>query len=139
MHVTLPRRAALALVLPLVLVAGACGGDDAASDLPEVPASEFEDLTGETKVGVDAVDNAFEPRYIRISPGTEVEFTNAGRNPHNVVPSEEGQFETIPTDDLQPGDSASLTFDDPGTYPYYCSLHGTATRGMIGRIVVEED
>jgi plastocyanin len=137
------RRSPAVLLAPfalaLALVAGGCGGgDDAAADLPAVADSEFEDLTGESSVKVDAVDNAFEPRYIRISPGTEVEFDNVGRNPHNVVPAEEGQFETIPTDQLQPGQQASLTFDEPGTYPYYCSLHGTASRGMTGRIVVEE-
>lgn len=136
---TRPRLLLLALIsLGTVLLAAGCG-DDGASGLPDVPDSEFEDLTGESAVDVKAVDNSFEPRYIRVSPGTEVTFTNEGRNPHNVVPAEEDQFDTIPTDELEPGMSASLTFDEPGTYPYYCSLHGTASRGMTGRIVVEDE
>lgn len=136
-----PRRVLLAAALSVsaVLVVAGCGDDGgSAAGLPDVPESEFEDLTGESAVDVAAVDNSFEPRYVRVSPGTEITFTNEGRNPHNVVPSEEGQFETIPTEDLEPGMSASLTFDEPGTYPYFCSLHGTATRGMVGRVVVEE-
>ena len=34
------------------------------------------------------------------------------------------------------GMSASLTFDAPGDFPYYCSLHGTADNGQTGRVIV---
>jgi uncharacterized membrane protein YozB (DUF420 family) len=38
---------------------------------------------------------------------------------------------------LDPGGSASVTFDQPGTYPYYCELHGASGgQGMAGTIVV---
>jgi plastocyanin len=30
----------------------------------------------------------------------------------------------------------SHVFTEPGEYPYYCTAHGTKTRGMIGKIVV---
>lgn len=133
------RRTLALLVVPLALLVGACGGssnDGGAAELPTIPASQFEDLTSKTVVQVDAVDNAFEPRYITIKPGTKVEWTNTGRNPHNVVPVEEGQFRAIPVTSFQSGQSATVTFDEPGTYPYYCSLHGTPSRGMNGRIVV---
>ena len=32
----------------------------------------------------------------------------------------------------------SHVFDQPGTYAYFCTIHGTATAGMIGTIVVTE-
>lgn len=113
------------------------GGDGPTDGLPEVPASKFEDLTGKAEVTVEASDNVFTPRYITVSPGTEITFENVGIVPHNVMPAEEGAFEEIPTDDLAPDESATLVIDEPGTYPYYCSLHGTAKRGMNGRIVVK--
>jgi plastocyanin len=31
-----------------------------------------------------------------------------------------------------------VQFDDAGDYPYYCSLHGTPTAGMDGRIRVAD-
>ena len=31
---------------------------------------------------------------------------------------------------------ATLKFTEDGTFPYYCSLHGTARLGMNGRIIV---
>jgi len=140
-----PRRlAAGAIGLSLALLLGACGddgdtgSDGAPSGLPEVADSEYQDATGEDAVEVDVRDNTFKPQYLTVSPGTEVTFTNNGRNPHNALPVEEGAFEEIPVGELQPDDSASRTFDEPGEYPYYCSLHGTPTRGMVGRIRVTE-
>ena len=41
-----------------------------------------------------------------VSPGTKITFDNKGRNPHNVIPVDEDQFEAIPTDEFQPGDTA---------------------------------
>lgn len=141
------RRARfLVLLIAVSVVVVACGGDeggggggDPTEGLPEVADSEFEDLTGQDRVDIEAKDNVFDPEYVTVSPGSEIVFENTGRNPHNVVPAQREQFETIPADQLQPGDSASLVFDEPGIYPYYCSLHGTASAGMVGRVRVVEE
>ncbi|MDZ7734594.1 MAG: plastocyanin/azurin family copper-binding protein [Acidimicrobiia bacterium] len=100
---------------------------------------EFEDHTGEESVEVEARDNVFEDTYLEISPGTEVVFINKGRNDHNVYPANEGAFPEIETSDLTPGESASITFDEPGDFPYYCTLHATETAGMIGGVRVTAD
>jgi plastocyanin len=135
------RRVVAVLVL-LIAVAG-CGDDDAAGELPadypDVAESEYQDMTGQDSVTIDARDNTFSPRYVVISPGTEVTFANVGRNPHNAIAVQAGAFVDVPTNELQPGDSASRTFDSAGDYPYYCSLHATPTRGMTGRIRVAEE
>ena len=47
-----------------------------------------------------------------------------------------GAFNEISPDDFQPGDEGTITFTVPGDYPYYCSLHGTPTKGMIGAVRV---
>ena len=141
------RPGVLAVLLVAVLTVAACGGDegsggsggDPTEGLPEVAESEFEDLTGQASVTVDAKDNLFDEQYVTVSPGTEITFENQGRNPHNVVAAQRDQFETIPVDQLQPGDSAVLVLDEPGIYPYYCSLHGSASAGMVGRIRVAQD
>jgi plastocyanin len=130
----------------LVALATACGGGDdggsgdssALDGLPPVAESEYEDLTGQAEVVIEARDNKFEAKYVIVSPGTRITFDNKGRNPHNVVPVAKDQFETIAADELQPGDTAILQFDDAGDYPYYCSLHGTPTAGMDGRIRVAD-
>jgi plastocyanin len=86
---------------------------------------------------VAVTDNVYAPRVVRVDPGTTVTWTNEGFNDHNVLASEEGQFPDIATSSLEPGMSASRTFDAPGLYSYYCSIHGTPTRGQRGLLVVD--
>ena len=99
----------------------------------------IKDLTGETEVTVDSRDNVFQPKYIEVSKGTTVVFDNVGRNVHNVLPVQEGAFEPIEADEFDPGDTGTVTFDEAGDFPYYCSLHGTKTKGMIGGVRVVDD
>ncbi|MFM7063301.1 MAG: plastocyanin/azurin family copper-binding protein [Actinomycetes bacterium] len=137
--VRLPAVAGLLALLALP----ACGGGSSSTTttpLPKVPASEYVDQTGKAEVTILAVDNSFRTQYTKVSPGTKVVFENKGRNPHNVIAVNEGQFTDIPTDQLQAGDSGSITVPDtPGEVPYYCSLHGTPRAGMTGRLLVVAD
>jgi plastocyanin len=119
-------------------VAVACGGDDggtagAGGDGAPPDATLLE---GDS-VEIEAVDNSFQPEAGRVAAGTEVTFVNAGRNSHNVVAEDEDAEWAVDTEDFQPGDSSSYTFDEPGTYRYYCSIHGTIDAGMPGVLVVE--
>lgn len=135
------RRIAAVLAVGLLALAG-CGDDDPAESTGTTEAAEDDDrdladLTGQDEVTVQARDNVFELPDIRVSAGTTVRFENKGRNDHNVVPVDDGAFEAIEVEDLEPGESASITFDEPGDYRYYCTLHGTETKGMVGSVVVE--
>ncbi|HEX6422081.1 MAG TPA: plastocyanin/azurin family copper-binding protein [Acidimicrobiales bacterium] len=147
------RRAALA-TLALLLAVGAaagCGGDDgddgdgglASGDADAgggVPAGAPDDVVvlDGSDVDVQALDNTFRAQNVQVRPGTSVTWTNVGRNEHDVLPAE-GDAWGVEVDDFQPGDVYSHTFDDPGVYHYYCSIHGTTTAGMIGAVVVEDD
>jgi len=126
--------------IAMVLLAS-CGGSDAATSSDTdtsltVPESEWVDETGKGSITIDTKDNTFTPKYVKVSPGTKIVFDNRGRTAHNVIPSIDDQFESIPVDDLQPAEKATLVLDDPGEYPYYCSLHGTPTKGMLGAVTV---
>jgi plastocyanin len=135
-------------LLGLVLVAGsfaACGGDDdsaggdgglstsdgsSGDSVPEdvvVIATDPAEVTG--------LDNSFRPENIEVAAGTEVVWTNKGRNEHNVL-HVDGDDWGVEVEDFQPGASYSHTFDEAGVYRYYCSIHGTTDAGMIGTIVV---
>lgn len=143
-------RALLIVAASTVVIAG-CGSSEpaipvseagtattvaAADGGPDLSKETFDDLTGEKQVAVQARDNTFVKPYIEVSVGTTVEFTNKGRNQHDVLPVNPDAFSGIPVEDFQPKDSGSITFSVPGDYPYYCSLHGTPTKGMIGAIRV---
>lgn len=131
-------RVVFSVLVALIALAG-CGGDSNAggAEVSDIPEDEWVDETGKPEITIDARDNVFVPENVIVSPGTRIRFENVGRAPHNVIAVNDGQFEDIPVDDLQPGDIATLTLDDNDEYPYYCSLHGTPTKGMIGRIRVE--
>jgi len=151
-------RSALLLVLPIALlgcsaddplvvgvtrqttttVAGAAA-DEAAVFPPVNPditrPKTIVDLRGQTSVLIDIRGNAFNERFFRVDPGTEIVFENNGVNPHNVTASAEGAFETIPKAALEESRQA-LILDFEGDYPFYCSLHGTQTRGQTGYVIV---
>lgn len=58
-----------------------------------------------------------------------------GSTPHNVVPVKESVFERIPDSALDEG-PVTLVLEDSGDYPLFCSIHGTATFGQTGYVVV---
>jgi plastocyanin len=108
------------------------GGDDAGGEAP--PDATL--LEGDA-VEITAVDNSWQPEAARIAAGTEVTFVNAGQNDHNLVPEDEDADWAIDSEDFHPDAEVSYTFDEPGTYRFFCSIHGTLTAGMPGVLVVE--
>jgi plastocyanin len=80
------------------------------------------------------LDFRFEAPSITIPAGTMVRFINNGQMQHSAT-ADDGSFDTGL---LSTGGEATITFDTPGTYPYYCLLHGAAGGlGMAGVIIVE--
>jgi plastocyanin len=131
-------KGALGAAAVVLLLAVGCGDDSepAAPADDTVPVGEAERLEGD-QVEILAIDNSFQPEVASVAPGTEVTFVNNGRNTHNVVPEDEDAEWAVEDADFEPGDEASFTFGEPGTYRYYCSIHGDLTTGMPGVLVVE--
>jgi plastocyanin len=85
---------------------------------------------------VTALDNTFDEGAIRVRAGTTVRWTNHGHQDHDLVPAE-GHDWGVDAGDFGPGATYEHRFDRPGTYNYYCTIHGTAARGMVGVLVVD--
>ena len=98
------------------------------------------DYTGQAEVVISIEDNVFHDRVITVSAGTNITWVNNGRNRHNVMPSleegESGWFLGLNEDLFDEAGSASLRFEQDGYFPYFCTFHGTATRGQTGQIFV---
>jgi plastocyanin len=78
-------------------------------------------------------DTTFNPQTLTVPAGTTVTWTNADQAAHTVT-ADDGSFDT---GFFAAGQTVSLTFATPGTYPYYCIPHGApGGRGMAGVIVV---
>ena len=76
------------------------------------------------------IDNfSFGPQSIIVPAGTKVTWKNRDDIPHTVV-STEGVFKSRV---LDTDETFSFTFDKPGSYPYFCSVHPK----MTGTVVVQ--
>ena len=71
-------------------------------------------------------DYGYTPTQISVPAGTTVTWTNAGPTTHTVTSA------AWDSGDIAAGESASVTFDTPGTYVYYCTPHPF----MLGQVTV---
>jgi plastocyanin len=81
---------------------------------------------GSNQVVVDSF--SFTPAATAVAVGSTVTWTNRDDVPHNIVSTAQ-QFKS-PV--LDTGEQFSHTFDTPGRYPYFCSIHPK----MTGQVVV---
>ena len=102
------------------------------------PLSQFTDMTGKAKVDIP-IDNTpaaanaqwnFTPRYIIVSVGTTITWTNVSSAPHTVVATNKGAFPDSSVLAAGTGTYA-FTFDKAGDYPYFCSIHPAMTAWII--------
>lgn len=120
------RRHAPAVVALLVL-AGACE--------PSSPARP----EGRGPYVVTAIDYHFHDAHPSLAIPLEraVQFSNQGRNPHNVTIEGTDYDRT-----MEPGERITIEpigslLPSPGRYPFVCKLH--ADRGMSGVLVLVEE
>lgn len=122
------------LALPaamLLVVLAACA--PAQQDGPEAPDGVSPGAT-DTAAPVDTAatgttvvmqDIAFDQNEISVAPGTTVTWENQDSVPHTATHGENGDPAADALFDmpLEPGESVSYTFDEPGTYSVTCTLH----------------
>ncbi|MET8628921.1 cupredoxin family copper-binding protein [Kitasatospora sp. NPDC004669] len=65
---------------------------------------------------------AFSPPTLTVKAGTKVTWTNTDPDAHTVT-SKEGSGGPLQSAALATNDTYSYTFTQPGTYPYYCTIH----------------
>lgn len=73
---------------------------------------------------------AYGANPLTISSGITVQWTNADTMAHTVT-ADDGSFDSGA---IPPGQTYSRTFNAPGTYPYFCTIHGKAS--MSGTVIV---
>lgn len=71
----------------------------------------------------------FEPAVSQVAAGTTVTWRNEAHFTHSVrLVGREDATRTV-----WPGERTTITFTEPGEYPYECSLH---PRDMRGKVIV---
>lgn len=108
--------AALAASVALVAVAAGCGGS-----------GESGEPVATTEVTM-AKSYRFEPKTIEVEAGATATWTNDDNFTHTV------QVDGQEDHEVGQGESVSITFDEPGTYHYVCTLH---RKDMDGEVIVK--
>ncbi len=98
---------------------------------PTVPPLEGVEPVGEITIvePQDAMQWGYDPATITIETGQALTFTNGGRIAHTAT-ANDGGFDTGL---LEGGQSATIQFDEPGEFAYFCQPHPW----MLGTIIVE--
>jgi plastocyanin len=86
--------------------------------------------TTETARAVRMEPCAFVPTNVRLDPGATLTFTNTSGDVHLLTGANQAWGDR--EKEIKPGESVSITFDDPGVYAFSCALH----RGMSGAVIV---
>lgn len=81
------------------------------------------------KNAVTIQNYAFSPATITVKAGDSVTWTNQDSTGHSAT-ADDGSFDTGV---LANGQSKSVTFSNPGTYTYHCSVHPY----MKGTVIVQ--
>lgn len=129
---------ALTVIAAMVPLAG-CGDDDDSSSGNSSAAEsgsayggggsggEASGATEENEGAVEASDSgvveivefAYDPVDVAVRTGGTIEWTNSDAAPHTAT-AEDDSFDT---GSLDKGDSARITFDEPGSFKYICTFH----------------
>jgi plastocyanin len=89
-------------------------------------------------------DNFYMPQTLTVQEGSTVLWEQQGDLPHNVTADDNSWGSHPACSPFAPGtcmadgDTYSRAFPEPGTFGYYCTLHGTPGSGMAGTIRVVE-
>jgi len=101
----------------------------AVANLMLSPVNLLADDGGTNSVEVTIDNFSFTPPTLTVSAGTKVIWVNKDDVPHTVT-SDDKLFGSRA---LDTDDKFSFTFQTPGTYSYYCSVHPK----MTGKVVVK--
>ena len=86
---------------------------DRAGNSPQTPVVE-----SQPEVSVEIRDFEYFPRDLTVDAGTKVTWTNRDSAPHTATAK--GSWDT---GILNEDESATLTFDTPAQYEYFCTIH----------------
>jgi plastocyanin len=116
-----PLRGALALIASLAFITSC------SSTAAPAPAA------GGASAGIDISGFVFKTAALDVTKGTTVTWSNQDGTTHHVMsgtsPTSDGKFDGT----VAAGGTFSFTFNNAGTFPYFCSIHPS----MTGTITVK--
>jgi plastocyanin len=112
----------------LLMIAGGCGGPAASPSLTSTaPASGGPGTSA--KIDVNMAGSVFRPATATIVAGNTVVWNNNDSVTHTVT----ARDKSFDSGDIAPGGTYAYTFQQAGTFEYFCGLHAA----MIGKVIVQ--
>lgn len=105
----------LALAIPCILLAAAITR----------AATDSKQSAKETRIEIK--DFSFQPKLVTVPVGARVVWVNKDEEPHTIVSTDK----TFLSKALDTDDTFAFTFDKPGTYEYFCSVHPRMTAKIV--------
>jgi plastocyanin len=113
------RHTSLAALCAAAVLAG-CGGD-----------GDVQRAAGAAPVSaIRIADFLYEPDPATVKAGREITITNADDAPHTIT--DKGESPSFDSGTIRGKRRGSMTFEQPGTFTYYCQFHAT----MKGTVTV---
>jgi plastocyanin len=126
---TTHRAVLVSLLGAMALVAGACSGGDSGGDGGgDATGGGGEEVADIGPADITIVNFAYEDAEYTAAVGDEVVWINEGAAPHTVTGDD------FDSGVVRSGKGWTHTFEEAGTYEYWCTNHEGA---MTGTIVVE--
>jgi plastocyanin len=120
---TATRRSGAALAAVAVFLLGACGADES------MPGTTSPSADG-TAIAISGL--AFKPDSLEVPAGAEVSWTNEESVRHTVTAGTPAMPEAAFDEVLDAeGSELRFTFEEAGTYPFFCRNHPNGMRGEI--------
>jgi len=82
-------------------------------------------------VGISVEDDFYTPANLTVSKGTTVTWTWNGRTDHSVTSGTAGAPDGLFDSGIKNSGSFSFTFNNTGTFPFFCRVHGAMMQGNI--------
>lgn len=128
--------AAQLLTLMLILTMSIAGCSSSTTDSGDI--TNDDNNTGDPGAATSSVTMegiSFIPGDLTVEVGSTVTWTNDSSIIHTVTSGTEGTHNDIfDSGDMGPNDEFSYTFNEVGTFPYFCIPH--VNQGMAGTITV---
>lgn len=114
-----PRTFLIPPVLLATVLLGACGEDDDTADAAAAGA------------GAVAIERSrFAPEVLEVAAGATVTFENLDPYAHTVT-SADGSPVEFDSGEITQDETFEQTFDEAGTYGYFCEIHPTMTAEVV--------
>jgi plastocyanin len=121
----------------LVVIAIAMQSSDSENKTEKLEIIIEADVIMPTKVsrpGCEETNSCYMPPIIKVNQGQQVTWSNEDVAFHTVTSGLYGEpSDFFDSGHLDPGQKFSVSFDDLGTFDYFCTLHPW----MAGKVIVE--